>query len=152
MLCVLHRVEPSKMVTTTLCAAGSFSSCGEHATGRDRWYGLTAFLFTARRKEMSTLWHCNKERERNTHLRVKEASWNIASLLSYLKSGGSAPPLTLRRLILVVRFGVLATQFGVSPCVGVANSRRHKGGGVAWIALSQAFPQTQEISFLALSP
>jgi len=62
------------------------------------------------------------------------------------------PPPPLRRLILVVRFGVLATQFGVSPCVGVANSRRHKGGGVAWVALSRAFPQTQEISFLALSP
>jgi hypothetical protein len=30
-----HRVELSKMVTTTLCAAGSFSSCGERATGRD---------------------------------------------------------------------------------------------------------------------
>jgi hypothetical protein len=44
------------------------------------------------------------------------------------------PPPPLRRLILVVRFGVLATQFGVSPCVGVANSRRHKGGGV-WLGL-----------------
>jgi hypothetical protein len=41
---------------------------------------------------MSTIWHCNKERERNTHLCVKEASWNIASLLSYLKSRGIAPP------------------------------------------------------------
>jgi hypothetical protein len=41
---------------------------------------------------MSTIWHCNKERERNTHLRVKEASWNIALLLSYLKSGRVPPP------------------------------------------------------------
>jgi hypothetical protein len=40
---------------------------------------------------MSTIWNSNKERERNTHLRVKEASWNIASLLSYLKSVGIAP-------------------------------------------------------------
>ncbi len=43
--------------------------------------------------------------------------------------------------------GILATQFGVSPRVGVAKSR-----GVAWFALSRAFPQTQGISFLALSP
>ncbi len=41
---------------------------------------------------MSTIWHCNKERKRNTHLRVKEASWNIASLFRYLKSGGITPP------------------------------------------------------------
>jgi hypothetical protein len=35
-MCVyFHRVELSKMVTTTLCAAGSFSSCRERATGRD---------------------------------------------------------------------------------------------------------------------
>ncbi len=36
-----HRVELYKMVTTTLCAAGSFSSYEERATGRDGWYGLT---------------------------------------------------------------------------------------------------------------
>jgi hypothetical protein len=37
----LHRVELSKMVTTTLCAAGSFSSYEERATGRDGCRGLT---------------------------------------------------------------------------------------------------------------
>ncbi len=82
---------------------------------------------------MSTLRHCNKERERNTHLRLKEASWNIASLLSYLKSGGIAHPPSPT---LVAHFGVLATQFGISPHGG-------GGGGVAWVALSRAFPQTQ---------
>ncbi len=37
----LHCVELSKMFTTTLCAAGSFSSYEERATGRDGCYGLT---------------------------------------------------------------------------------------------------------------
>ncbi len=98
---------------------------------------------------MSTIWHCNKERERNTHLRVKEASWNIASLLSYLKSGGIAPhPPPLQRLILAVRFGVLATQFGVSPSVGVANSRRHRKGG-GWLGLPSRglSPKQKELVF-----
>ena len=36
-----HRVELSQMVTTTLCAAGSFSSYEERASGRDGCYGLT---------------------------------------------------------------------------------------------------------------
>jgi hypothetical protein len=50
-------------------------------------------------------------------------------------------------------WSVLGTQFGVSPRVGVANSRCHGGGGVAaWVVLSGAFPQTQGISFLAISP
>jgi hypothetical protein len=62
---------------------------------------------------MSTVWHCNKERERNTHLRVKEASWNIASLLSYLKSGGLPPP-PLWHLILAVRFGDSIWRFSIA--------------------------------------
>ncbi len=32
------------MVTTTQCAAGSFSSYEERATGRDGCYGLTVFV------------------------------------------------------------------------------------------------------------
>jgi hypothetical protein len=64
-------------------------------------------------------------------------------LWSYLKSGGiPPPPPTLRRLILATRFGVLVTQFGVSPCVRVAKSRRHAGGGVGGL-----FPNTQELVF-----
>ncbi len=72
---------------------------------------------------MSTICHCNKEKKRNTHPRVKEASWNIAPLLSYLKSAESPPP--LRRLILAAGFGILATQFGdFSPRVRVARTSR----------------------------
>jgi hypothetical protein len=57
---------------------------------------------------MSTICHCNKEKKRNTHPHVKEASWNIAPLLSYLKSAESSP-----------------TQFGVfSPRVRVARTSR----------------------------
>ncbi len=98
---------------------------------------------------MSTICHCSKEKKRNTHLGVKEASWNIALLLRYLKSGRipPSPPPLLRRLILATRFGVLATQFGFSPCVRVANSRRHVGGGEAWVALWRAFSQTQVLVF-----
>jgi hypothetical protein len=60
----------------------------------------------------------------------------------------NSPPPPLRRLILATRFGVLATQFGVSPRVRVAKSRRRAGeGGLAWVALWWAFPQTQELVF-----
>jgi hypothetical protein len=41
------------------------------------------------------------------------------------------------RLILAAHFGVLATQFGVSPCGGVAKSATQ--GGVAWVALLLVF-------------
>jgi hypothetical protein len=96
---------------------------------------------------MSTIWNSNKERERNTHLRVKEASWNVASLLSYLKSVGIAPhpppPPPLRRLILATCFGILATQFGVSPRVRVANSRRFRGGGGLGSPLMGFLPNTR---------
>jgi hypothetical protein len=68
-----------------------------------------------------------------------------------MKSGGIAPPPPLWCLILAAHFGVLATPFGVSPRVGVAKSRCLTGG-VAWVALSRAFPKTQGISFLSLSP
>jgi hypothetical protein len=62
------------------------------------------------------------------------------------------PPPPLRRLILATRFGVLATQFGVSPCVRVAKSRRRAGGrGGLGSHLTGFFPNTK-ISFLAISP
>ena len=53
------------------------------------------------------------------HLEILLYCWVIWKL--------SPPP--LQRLILAVRFGVLATQFGVSPRVRVPNSRRRKGEG-----------------------
>ncbi len=40
---------------------------------------------------MSTVCQCNKEKKRNTHLRVKEASWNIAPLLSYFRNAEFSP-------------------------------------------------------------
>ncbi len=62
---------------------------------------------------MGTICHCNKEKKRNTHPRVKEASWNIAPLLSYLKSAES-PPLPSS-----------PTQFGIfSPRVRVTRTSR----------------------------
>ncbi len=76
------------------------------------------------------------------HLEILLHSWVIWKVTEL-------PP--LQRLILAAH-GILATQFGVSPRVGVAKSRRRTGGGVAWFAFSRAFPQTQGISFLALSP
>ncbi len=101
----------------------------------------------ARRKEMSTVCQRNKEKKRNTHLRVKEASWNIALLLSYLRNAGFSPPSLFPASQSGGWIRRLATQFGVfSTC----KSRQIKvpcGGGVAWVALWRAFPQTQELVF-----
>ncbi len=103
---------------------------------------------------MSTVCQCNKEKKRNTHLRVKEASWNIASLLSYLRNAVFSPPSLSPASQSSGWIQRLASQFGVfsacksrqiqAPCGG--------GGGVAWVALWQAFPQTQELVFLMISP
>jgi hypothetical protein len=77
----------------------------------------------------------------------------FASLLSYLKSGGIASPPPLWRLILATHLGVwrlnlVFPHVGESPNLGATQG----GGGVAWVALSRAFPQTQGISFLSRSP
>ncbi len=40
---------------------------------------------------MSTVCKCSKEKKRNTHLHLKEASWNIAPLLSYLRNAEFSP-------------------------------------------------------------
>ncbi len=95
---------------------------------------------------MSTVCQCNKVKKRNTHLGVKEASWNIAPLLSYLRNTEIPPP-PLRRLIWPAWFGVLATQFGVFSTCESRQIQAQCGGGVAWVALWRAFPQTQELVF-----
>jgi hypothetical protein len=64
------------------------------------------------------------------------------------------PPIPSRTFQLGDSFGRLATQLGVSPCFKAPNpdATRGGGGGVAWVALWRAFPQTQRISFLPCSP
>ena len=46
----------------------------------------------------------------------------------------------------------LVTQFVVSPCVRVANSRRRAGGGGGLGSTLAGFPPNTRISFLAISP
>ncbi len=98
---------------------------------------------------MSTIWHCNKERKRNTHLRVKEASWNMASLLSYLKRCLISPPphsgVSFWRPDLAFwRLKLTFLLVWESPNPGAVRGR---GGGLAWVAIWWAFPQTQELVF-----
>jgi hypothetical protein len=89
---------------------------------------------------MSTIWHCNKERERTTHLRVKEASWNIVELF---EKRWNCPTPPLRCLILAVCFGDSICRF--STCE--SHQFQAPYGGLAWVALSGAFSQTQELVF-----
>jgi hypothetical protein len=97
---------------------------------------------------MNTVCQCNKEKKRNTHLRVKEASWNIAPLLSYLNAEFTPPPPSpIRRLNRAAGFGAWRLNLACSPRVKVAKFRRRAGGWVAWGALWPAFPQTQELVF-----
>jgi hypothetical protein len=92
---------------------------------------------------MSTVCQRNKEKKRNTHLRVKEAFWNIASLLFSLYF----PPLpSIRRLNPAGGFGAWRVNLAFSPHVKVARFR-HRAGGMSWVALWRAFPQTQELVF-----
>ncbi len=95
---------------------------------------------------MNTVCQCNKEKKRNTHLRVKEVSWNIAPLLSYLRNMESPPPppqngVSIGRPDLALGDSIFSTCNShqiQAPC---------GGGGVAWVALWWAFPQTQESAF-----
>ncbi len=94
---------------------------------------------------MSTIWHCNKERERNTHLHVKEASWNIASLLSYLKSGGTAPPFPHSSASFwqpVLAFWRINLAF-----LHVWESRRRMGGGGLGLPSCGLSPKHKELVF-----
>jgi hypothetical protein len=61
------------------------------------------------------------------------------------------PPSPSRAFQLGYSFGRLATQLGVSPRAKTPNPDT-RGGGVAWVALWRAFPQTQRISFMPRSP
>ncbi len=101
---------------------------------------------------MGTIWHCNKERERNTHLRVKEASWNMASLLSYLKTGRIPPPpppsqsgVSFWRPVLVFwRLNLAFVHVWESPIPGAV-----RGGGGLGSPLG-GFPLNTRISFFCL--
>jgi hypothetical protein len=79
---------------------------------------------------MSTIWHCNKEREKKSHFCVKKASRNIASLLSYLKSRGIAPP---PPPTLAPHSGGPFWCFGDSMCGSRQIQASH--GGVGWLGL-----------------
>jgi len=73
----------------------------------------------------------------------------IVELFEKWRSALLPPPVT--RLILVTHLGVLATQLGVSPRVKAPNPDATQGG-MAWVALWWAFPDTQRLSFLSRSP
>jgi hypothetical protein len=84
-------------------------------------------LLTTRRKEIGKLWHCSKERIRNTHLRVEISILRYCFIVELFEKRRSPLPqsrVSLGRLI----WAFLATQLGVSTCES-AKSRRHMGGG-----------------------
>jgi hypothetical protein len=99
---------------------------------------------------MNTVCQCNKEKKRNTHLRVKEASWNISPLLSYLRNAEFSPPSLHPASNRAGGFGTWRLNWAFSPRVKVARFRRRAGGGGgggSLGALWRAFPQTQELVF-----
>ncbi len=95
---------------------------------------------------MSTVFQSNKEKKRNTHLHVKEARRNIVLLLSYYRNAVFFPLHFSPRLNLTGGFGTQRVSLAFSPRVKVAESRRVQRG-VAWVALWQAFFQTQKLVF-----
>jgi hypothetical protein len=100
---------------------------------------------------MSTVCQCNKEKKRNTHPRVREAFYNIAPLLSYSKRAEfPPPPPTPASHLCGWIWCSWQLNLAFSPRVKVAKSRRRAGG--AWVALWRAFPQTQELVYLPISP
>jgi hypothetical protein len=78
---------------------------------------------------MSTVCQSNKEKKRNTHLRVKEACQNIVSSLSYYRN---------------------AVSLAFSPRLKVAGSRCSAEGGGLGSPLAGFLPNT-EINFLMIS-
>ena len=78
---------------------------------------------------MSTVRQRNKEKKRNTHLRVKEVSWNIAPLLSYLRNAEFSPspnPVSQSG----GRIWRLASQFGVFSTCKSRQIQAPCGGGL----------------------
>jgi hypothetical protein len=92
---------------------------------------------------------------RNTHLRVEISILKncfIVELFEKLRFALPPPP-PVACLILATHLADLATQLGVSPRVKAPNpGATQGGGGMAWVALWRAFPQTQGISFFSCSP
>ncbi len=78
---------------------------------------------------MSTVCQCNKEKKRNTHLCVKEARRNIASLLSIEETQYFSPLPFFRRLNPVGDFGAPRLNLAFSPHAKVAGFRRRAEGG-----------------------
>ena len=145
------------LVYTVLCRdVACRMECSRLRAGDQFWRPFIGSAFTilsavfprqARRKEMSTVCQCNKEKKRNTHPRVREAFYNIAPLLSYLRNAEFSPLPSIRRLNREAEFGAWRLNLAFSPRVKVAKSRRRAGG--AWVVLWRAFPQTQELVFFA---
>ncbi len=94
---------------------------------------------------MSTIWHCNK-RGKETHISVWKKRLKILLHCWVIwKVAESPPPPPLRCLILATRFGDSIWRF--STCESRQFQAPCGGGGVAWVALWRAFPQTQELVF-----
>ena len=103
---------------------------------------------------MNTVCQHNKEKKGNTHLCVKEARRNIASLLSYLRNAVffrfSLLPFLLH-LNPSVGFGTPRLNLAFSPRAKVAGFRRRAEGGGLGSPLTGFSPNTG-ISFLMISP
>jgi hypothetical protein len=99
---------------------------------------------------MSTVCQSNKEKKRNTHLRVKEMRRNIVSLLSYFRNAVFFPPslFSLSQSGGWIRRPRVRLAF--SPRVKVAESRHGAEGGGFGSPLAGFLPNT-EISFLMIS-
>ncbi len=100
---------------------------------------------------MSTVCPSNKEKKRNTHLRVKEVRQSIVSLLSYYRNAVFFPLPFSPRLNPTGGFGAPRVSLAFSPRVKVTESRRGAEGDGLGSPLAGFLPNT-EISFLMISP
>jgi hypothetical protein len=96
---------------------------------------------------MSTVCQRNKEKKRNTHLCVKEARRNIASLLNYLRNAVFSPLPFSPRLNPAGGFGAPRLNLPSSPRVKVAGFRRREEGGGLGSPLAGFSPNTGIIFF-----
>jgi hypothetical protein len=101
---------------------------------------------------MITVCQRNKEKKRDTHLCVKEALRNFASLLSYLRNAVFFPPSLSPASQSGGWIRRLASQFGVfSPCKSHRIQAPCGGGGGLGSPLAGFSPNTG-ISLLMISP
>ncbi len=99
---------------------------------------------------MSTIWHCNKERERNTQLHVKEASWYcfIVELFEKWQNCPPSPPTPVSHSGGPFwRFGDSIWRFSMRGSCKFQARRVGGGGGLLGLPSRGLSPKHKEFVF-----